>query len=186
MTAAARSLPRVPLWKLMLGGTTLALLAVLAWGLTRDPGYIPSQLVGRDAPDFTLPILGGEASLSKRQFLGKPLVVNFWASWCVSCRAEHKVLVGFGAEAGARDDVSIIGINYRDSESAATRFLDDLGHFPYRSAHDPRGRTGIDFGVYGLPETFFIDSKGIVVARHVGPLTPDALTRNLRLVGVAR
>lgn len=187
MTALAQSqAPKLRPWKLVLGGIVVAMLAVLAWGLTRDPSYIPSQLVGRSMPAFALPALNGKGTVAADELRGTPLVINFWASWCVSCRAEHALLTGFGREVATRDDIRIVGINYRDAPAAATRFQDDLGAFSYRSGQDPSGRTGIDFGVYGLPETFFIDRNGIVMARHVGPLTEPALKRNLELIGVTR
>lgn len=173
-------------WKLALGGIAAALLTVLGWGLTRDPGYIPSQLVGRVLPAFTLPALDGGDAVTADRLRGTPLVINFWASWCVSCRAEHALLTAFGREAERRDDVRIVGINYRDTPAAATRFQNELGNFAYRSGQDPSGRTGIDFGVYGLPETFFIGRDGIVMARHVGPLSEAALARNLQMIGVDR
>lgn len=186
MTLAQSLKPKLRPWKLVLGGVVAAMLAVLGWGLTRDPGYIPSQLVGRSLPAFALPALDGGAMVSADSLRGTPLVINFWASWCVSCRAEHAVLMAFGHAASARSDVRIVGINYRDAPTAAERFQQDLGTFAYRSGQDPSGRTGIDFGVYGLPETFFVDRDGIVAARHVGPLTEAALARNLHLIGVTR
>jgi cytochrome c biogenesis protein CcmG/thiol:disulfide interchange protein DsbE len=187
MTVLAQSqAPKLRPWKLVLGGIVIAMLAVLAWGLTRDPSYIPSQLVGRDMPAFALPALDGNGTVAADDLRGTPLVINFWASWCVSCRAEHALLTSFGREAATRDDVHIVGINYRDAPAAAARFQDDLGSFAYRSGQDPSGRTGIDFGVYGLPETFFVGRDGVVMARHVGPLTEAALKRNLELIGVTR
>lgn len=183
MTVEALNGPRVARWKLLLGAAMVAVPLLLAIGLTRDPSYIPSMIVGRQMPDFRLPALAGQDEIAASALAGKPLVINFWASWCVSCRDEHPVLVELGDSAALFGGFSIVGINYRDSPAAAQRFLDREGRFPYASALDERGRLGIDFGVYGMPETFFVDAGGTVRARHIGPLTRDAVAENLALIG---
>lgn len=184
MTDAALTPPRRRHWRLALALGLALLLALLALGLTRDPGHVPSALVGRPAPAFDLALLGGEGRLASSEVAGRPLILNFWASWCVSCRQEHPELVRLGLRAQARGEFAIAGINSRDSEALALRFLAREGQFPYLSGVDPRGRTGIDFGVYGMPETFFIDAAGIVRARHPGPLTGRVLAEYLPLIGV--
>lgn len=146
----------------------LLLVALLAAGLTRNPRVVPSPLVGKPAPEFTLTVLGD----SSRQFRpsdmrGKPWIMNVWASWCVSCREEHPVLMQI-ADSGR---ISIIGLNYKDSTSSARQWLYREGD-PYKiSVVDPDGMVGIDYGVYGVPETYLVDASGIVRYKSVGPLT---------------
>lgn len=171
-------------WKLALVGAMGLTLALLALGLTRDASVVPSTLVGRAMPVFDLPLLEGEGRLASAQVEGRPVVLNFWASWCVTCREEHPELVRLGLRAQAKGEFAIAGINYRDDPDLALRFLRREGQFPYASAMDPRGRLGIDYGVYGMPETFFIDASGVVRGRHPGPLTPAVLARMLPLIGV--
>lgn len=183
MTTDVTPRPRVACWKLLLGAAMIAIPSLLGIGLTRDPSYIPSMIVGRQMPDFRLPALSGASEVSAQTLLGKPLVINFWASWCVSCRDEHPLLVDLGDRAALFGGFSVIGVNYRDDPAAARRFLEREGRFPYASGIDGRGRLGIDFGVYGMPETFFVDAEGMVRARHIGPLTRDAVAENLALIG---
>lgn len=180
-TAPARHPRR---WKIALSAALLCLLALLAAGLTRDPSKLPSALVGQPMPGFALPLLDGEGTLDSAEAAGHPLILNFWASWCTTCRQEHPVLVDLGLRAQVQGNFAIAGINYRDTPERAATFLDREGHFPYLSAQDPNGRLGIDFGVYGMPETFFVDATGIVRARHAGPLTPRVLAEHLPKIGV--
>ena len=162
-------------WKATLLGVLVGLLVLFAYGLKRDPSFMPSALVGRTLPTFELASLDGDGTIRTADIVGKPHVINFWASWCSACRAEHKVLVELGQILGRDDKIRIIGINYQDRQADAERFLNEFGAFPYPSALDPNARTGVDFGVFGLPETFFVDANGTVRARHIGPLTiPDA------------
>lgn len=183
MTALAQRVQRVPRWKWLLGAAIVGLPLLLGIGLTKDPSFIPSMIVDHKLPGFDLVPLSGEGKVASEELVGKPLVINFWASWCVSCREEHPLLVELGDRASLFGGFSMIGINYRDTPSAARSFLDRHGHFPYPSGQDTRGRLGIDFGVYGMPETFFVDASGTVKARHVGPLTRAAIASNLALIG---
>lgn len=173
----------VPRWKWLLGAAVVALPVLFAVGLTRDPSFIPSMILDRAVPAFDLDELAGAGTVSSKEFAGKPYVINFWASWCVSCREEHPVLIALGEDAASSGAFSVVGINYRDGRKAALDYLDQHGRFPYSSGVDGRGRLGIDFGVYGMPETFFVDAQGIVRARHVGPLTEAAIVTNLALIG---
>jgi cytochrome c biogenesis protein CcmG/thiol:disulfide interchange protein DsbE len=154
-----------------------ALLAVLMWrGLSLDPREVPSPLIGRPAPAFALPRLDDAARVMQRDDLrGRPWVLNVWASWCTACLQEHALLVEF-ARAG---HVPLIGLNYKDRRPDAMQWLQRHGN-PYdASLFDEHGRVGIDFGVYGVPETFVIDRDGIVRLKHVGPLTRDVLRQRV-------
>jgi cytochrome c biogenesis protein CcmG/thiol:disulfide interchange protein DsbE len=144
-------------------------------GLQReDAGTLPSALVDRPVPEFRLAGLREGAPGLSTADLKAPGVklVNIWASWCAPCRAEHPQLIAL-AESG----VPLHGINYKDERAAATGFLDELGD-PFRLIGvDDTGRTGIEFGVYGVPETFVVDGEGTVVYRHVGPIMPRDIER---------
>lgn len=176
--------PRRP-WKAALVLVMAMTVALLAVGLTRDASEVPSALVGQPMPAFDLPLLEGGGRLVSDEAEGRPLILNFWASWCVTCRQEHPELVRLGLRAQAKGEFAIAGINYRDDPVRAAAFLRRAGAFPYASGADPRGRLGIDFGVYGMPETFFVDASGVVRGRHPGALTPEVLARMLPLIGVA-
>lgn len=146
-----------------------AVVAFLAMGLSRDPSHVPSPLVGKPAPEFTLPSLTDPArTVSRSDLLGRVTLLNAWATWCVACRHEHPLLLEI-----ARAGIPIYGLNYKDDRAAAVRWLERLGDPYVASAYDPHGSVGIDFGVYGLPETFVLDAQGVVAYKHVGPLTSE-------------
>jgi cytochrome c biogenesis protein CcmG/thiol:disulfide interchange protein DsbE len=153
-------------------GIFLVLVAFLAVGLKLNPREVPSPLIGKPAPAFALTRLDAPAQTLKRdELLGKVWVLNVWASWCAPCREEHPVLVDFAR----RKLVPIYGLNYKDTRPAGMGFLTQLGN-PYEaSLFDGDGRVGIDYGVYGVPETFVVDKQGIIRHKHVGPLTPEVL-----------
>jgi cytochrome c biogenesis protein CcmG/thiol:disulfide interchange protein DsbE len=140
-----------------------ALALLLFRGLSLDPTALPSALIDRPLPAFSLPALSGEDTVTDGQLTGEPALLNVWATWCVSCRVEHPYLQTL-ADAG----VPIYGINYKDDSQAAREWLADLGD-PYRlSIVDASGSLGLDLGVYGAPETYFVDAAGVVRYRHVG------------------
>jgi cytochrome c biogenesis protein CcmG, thiol:disulfide interchange protein DsbE len=166
---------RVLRWSLPLA-VFLVLLAFLFVGLFRDPREVPSPLVGKPAPSFSLAKLHqpGER-LTNADMRGQVWLLNVWASWCVSCRVEHPLLVAL-AKAGV---VPVIGLAYKDKPEDGLAWLASNGD-PYRmSIVDRDGRVGIDFGVYGVPETFVIDKAGIIRYKQIGPLTADALDKTI-------
>ncbi len=162
----------------------LPLLALLAYGFTRDAKDIPSPLIGRQAPPFILPLFGG-GSISLESLRGKVVFLNFWASWCVPCRAEARTLEA--AWLKYRDqDVVFVGVDIQDKEEDARQFLREFG-ITYPNARDASGRAAIDYGVWGIPETFVIDRTGRIIYKHVGALGWATITARLddALRGVA-
>ena len=153
-------------------GLFVVLLGFLGVGLNLNPREVPSPLIGKPAPAFALPRLDDPAQTIRRDdLLGKVWVLNVWASWCVACREEHPLLVAFSR----RRVVPIYGLNYKDGRTEAQAWLARLGN-PYdASLSDRDGRVGIDFGVYGVPETFVIDKAGVIRFKHIGPVTPEVL-----------
>jgi cytochrome c biogenesis protein CcmG/thiol:disulfide interchange protein DsbE len=157
------------MWRYLLPGAVFALLvAVFAVGLFRDPGYVPSPLIGKPAPEFSLPRLDDpQKKLQRSDLLGKVSLVNVWATWCTGCRQEHETLLAL-----ARDgSVPIFGINWKDDPVLARQWLQQLGN-PYAAVGvDEEGGTAIDWGVYGAPETFLIGADGTVLYKHIAPMT---------------
>lgn len=151
-------------------GLFVGLLILLGVGLTLNPREVPSPLIGKPAPEFALPSLDNPSqTISPEIFKGKVSLFNVWASWCVACRQEHPFLL----ELARREGVEIYGLDYKDSREAGLNWLTKLGN-PYRvSAFDADGKVGIDWGVYGVPETFVIDQKGVIRYKHIGPITPQ-------------
>ena len=153
-------------------GLFLFLLFLLLYGLQTDPRRVPSPLIGKPVPAFSLPRLKDEtATLSAEDLRGQISLLNIWASWCVSCRHEHPLLV----DLARRREVVIYGLNYKDDRAAALQWLRELGDPYHMSAFDQAGGVGIDFGVYGVPETYLIDSQGVIRYKHIGPLTQKDL-----------
>ena len=148
----------------------IVLAVFLAIGLTRDPHELKSVLINKPAPTFRVPQLkASDKTISNEDLRGKVWLLNVWASWCVACREEHPYLIEY-AKSGV---VPIYGLNYKDRREDALATLDELGD-PYAvSAVDLDGRVGIDFGVYGAPETYIIDQGGTIRFKYVGPMMPD-------------
>jgi cytochrome c biogenesis protein CcmG/thiol:disulfide interchange protein DsbE len=173
-----------------------ALVALLAVGLNLNPRDVPSPLVGKPAPAFTLPVLATpERTFGPKDMQGKVWLLNVWASWCISCRQEHPVLVEFSKKV----DVPLIGLNYKEVRGdggfdmskmvpeeekklawqRANKWLAEHGD-PYKlSVLDLDGRVGIDFGVYGVPETYVIDKAGVIRMKHTGPITLETLGKKI-------
>jgi cytochrome c biogenesis protein CcmG/thiol:disulfide interchange protein DsbE len=157
-------------------GIFLVLVAFLGIGLTLDPREVPSPFIGKPAPQFELARLHDpEQTIAAADMKGKVWLLNVWASWCVSCRAEHEVI----SRLGRMNLVDIVGLNYKDEPGDAVRWLNHFGDPYLASAVDLDGRVGIDWGVYGVPETFVIDKKGIVRHKHIGPVTDQSLEGEL-------
>ncbi len=153
-----------------------AIVAFLAVGLGLNPREVPSPLIGKPAPAFALPRLDDPSQkVSREDLLGQVWMLNVWASWCAPCREEHPLVI----DIARRQLVPVYGLNYKDAGPAARGWLASLGN-PYRAnLVDADGRVGIDFGVYGVPETFIIDRQGVIRLKHVGPLTPDVVRNRI-------
>jgi cytochrome c biogenesis protein CcmG, thiol:disulfide interchange protein DsbE len=157
-----------------------AVLAVfLAVGLNHDPHEVPSPLIGKPAPMFALPRLDASAGVatdaakfSPQEMRGKVWMLNVWATWCGPCRQEHPVLVNFAK----LNLVPVVGLNYKDKGDDARRWLTEFGNPYLATAVDADGRVGIDYGVYGVPETYLIDKTGTIRFKQIGPLTPEVLS----------
>ncbi|MBL7002938.1 MAG: DsbE family thiol:disulfide interchange protein [Gammaproteobacteria bacterium] len=156
-------------------GVFIALVALMAVGLGLDPKRVPSALIDKPVPEFALKQLMENETLTNKDMLGKVWILNVWASWCVSCRAEHDVI----KKLASYKMVDIIGLNYKDEPGDARRWLFELGNPYTKSIIDYDGRTGIDFGVYGVPETFLIDKQGVIRYKHIGPVTNESLRDEL-------
>ena len=165
--------PRRRLWPYLLPIAIFAGIGVLLYiGLYRDPTLVPSPLVGKPVPEFDLgPVKGRELGLSSRDLHGEVALVNVFASWCVACRDEHPLLMALEREGV----LPIHGLNYKDAPADAAAWLDAFGDPYTRIGADPDGRVGLDWGVYGVPETFVVDRNGRIAYKHIGPVTPRVL-----------
>jgi cytochrome c biogenesis protein CcmG, thiol:disulfide interchange protein DsbE len=164
------------LWFLIPLAAFFALAGILAIGLKLDPREVPSPLIDKPAPKFALQRLDDAAKTIRLDDMrGKVWVLNVWASWCVACREEHPLLV----EYAKKRVVPVYGLNYKDKREDANAWLARFGN-PYdASLFDDEGRVGIDFGVYGVPETFVIDQNGVIRMKHIGPLTQEVIATKL-------
>jgi len=150
----------------------LGIAVLFAVGLRHDPGIVPSVLIDKPAPEFDLPpLLDGKAGLATADLKGQVALVNVFASWCIPCRVEHPLFMRLAEEGG----VPIYGINYKNAPEDAKRWLAELGDPYARIGADRDGRAGIEWGVYGVPETFVVDGTGTIRFKQVGPLTAQVL-----------
>ncbi|MHB1110654.1 MAG: DsbE family thiol:disulfide interchange protein [Devosia sp.] len=155
----------------------VALIAVFALNINRDPSFVRSVLIDKPAPEFSLAAVEGLGvpGFDTAALKGQVTVVNVFASWCIPCRDEHPLLVALKAQTG----VALYGINQKDAPENARAFLDELGN-PYDAiGADANGRVSIDWGVYGVPETFVVNAEGLITFKHVGPLSPRSLEEEL-------
>ncbi len=148
----------------------------LAVGLKRDRREVPSPLIDKPAPAFSLPQLDAPGQqVSPKDLLGQVWLLNVWASWCVACRQEHPLLV----DVSKSGQVKLYGLNYKDKREDALGWLQQFGNPYLKSMSDTEGLVGIDYGVYGVPETFVIDKQGVIRYKQIGPVTPEALRDTL-------
>ena len=162
----------------------MALVAVFALNMNRDPSLVRSVLINKVAPDLTLPAVAGigVGGVDNDLLRGQATVVNVFASWCVPCRAEHPFLEALKAETGVR----MVGINQKDQPENAAKFLAELGN-PYDAVGgDSEGRVSIDWGVYGVPETFVLNAAGVITYKHIGPIDAQSLPEVIAAVQKAK
>ncbi len=167
----------MPIWKVL--ATVLAIggvVVLLAYGFTTDPRAVPSVLTGKAAPDFTLTLFDGR-TIRLSDFRGKVVFLNFWASWCPPCRAEARLLEQ-SWQRYKDQGVVFLGVDIQDREEDARRFIQEFG-ITYMNGRDPNNRIAIDFGVYGIPETFFIDKDGRITYKHIGALDWEVMVAKL-------
>ena len=150
-------------------------LILLGYGFYQDPRYIPSPLVGGAAPEFSLETFKGE-TVRLSDLRGKTVLVDFWASWCLPCRAEARDLEAAWKRQG--DDVVFLGINIQDSKAEALKFIDEFG-ITFVNGQDPDGKVSVDYGVWGIPEAFFVSPTGRITYKHVGAVPPPILAAKL-------
>jgi len=154
----------------------IAMAALLGVGLTLNPQKLPSTMINKPAPAFDLPTLSDpQASFSPTDLKGQRWLLNVWASWCVSCRYEHPLL----NEIAEKTSIPLVGLNYKDGAAEAQQWLDQRGNPYVRIPVDIAGDAGIDWGVYGVPETFVIDEQGLVIYKHAGPITADIVQKEI-------
>jgi cytochrome c biogenesis protein CcmG/thiol:disulfide interchange protein DsbE len=166
-------------WKIAVGVSLacLALVVILAKGFGRDPHQVPFMLKGKPAPEFKLRTLDARQEISLAQLRGKPVVVNFWSTWCGPCKMEHPVLEWGFREYGSQ--VQFLGSIFEDTEENARAFIRQHGS-PFPQLVDPLSRLAVDYGVAGVPETYFIDASGVIRDKHVGPIDPKTLATQLK------
>jgi len=155
-----------------------AMILFLLWrGLGLRPNQVPSPLINQSAPEFSLPdLLDAKKSVTHKEFAGHVTFVNVWATWCVSCAEEHRALLQLAQDA----HIEFLGLNYKDDTIAAKKWLQQYGNPYKRVAVDSDGQAAIDWGVYGTPETFVIDKKGVIRYKQVGPIDNDAWEKTLK------
>lgn len=193
-TALSAASWRARSWVLIPLVVFMGLVAFLAVGLNRNPKEIPSPLIGRAAPNFALPVVGSPQVFSSAQFKGRVSLVNVWATWCAGCREEHPLLLALSQQSG----LQMVGINYKELQASELSGQSPLGPEAVQQATarnqawlqkhgqafhvnllDLDGRVGMDWGVYGLPETYLVDRAGVVRFKHAGALTPEVLQQEL-------
>lgn len=154
----------------------VAMIALLAYGLTRDPRELPSVLLGQPIPEFEMPTLASEPPvLTDEALQGQVTMINTWASWCVPCRMEHPQITAITLRTG----VPVVGLNYKDTRKAARQWLDRFGNPFAVVVFDKKGQLGFDLGVAAVPETFIVDSNGIIRHKVVGPITPKIMNQTV-------
>lgn len=169
-------------WKLwVLWCCIIALIGLLGFGFTRDPKKVPSPLLGNTAPDFELISLGGEKKIRLEELKGKPVLLNFWASWCQECKLEARILENFYEKYGSSSKlINFVGIAIQDTPSKAKNFAKIFGKTYFLGLDDKSGNLALEYGIYGVPETFFIDSEGKIFYKHIGVVTTELLEKKFK------
>ena len=154
------------------------LIGILGYGFTKDPKKIPSPLLGKLAPDFDLKLLRSDRKISLKKFKGTPILLNFWASWCQECKIEAKILESFYKKFDlGKEKVKVVGIGIQDSPSKAMDFVNLFGKTYIVGLDDDGGNIALDYGIYGVPETFFIDPEGKIFYKHIGIVSMELLEK---------
>lgn len=166
--------------KVLIPLSVIPVLVLLAYGFWTDPRYVPSPLIEKPAPPFALALFDG-AHLNLEGLRGKVVVVNFWASWCFPACYEEAPVLEAAWRAYKDRDVVVVGVNVQDTEKAAKEFMDRF-QFTFPNGPDPGGKISIDYGVYGIPETFVLDKAGRIAYKHVGAVTAEVLSTQLELL----
>ena len=162
-------------------GLIFGLIALLAFGFTRDPKKVPSPLVGRPAPDFEIAALNGDVKIRLSDFKGKPVLLNYWASWCQECKVEAHILEAFHQKYGsATQQIKVIGIAVQDTAGKAKDFARIFGKTYFLGLDDATGNIALDYGIYGVPETFFIDPEGKIFYKHIGAVNSELLEKKFK------
>lgn len=165
-------------WQVLTALALVGLIALFASGIGRDPRYIPPALLGQAAPLFEGTTLAGE-TFRLKDHRGKVVLINFWATWCQGCKEEHPLLLEIARRFGSRQDFLMVGIDYKDDPEQARAYLRRYGGDTYPHVMDPHGRIAIDYGQYGVPETYLLDREGRIVHKVAGPLKQEFVERVL-------
>lgn len=160
-------------WHVLLFLGLFGLFFIFYQGLWGDPSALPTVIIAEPASDFTAPELYGEKNITLSDHLGKVVVLNFWASWCLECKLEHKFLLAINKHFEDNPDFVMYGVNYQDKDDLAKAYLRKYGN-NFEHVIDLKGKISIDYGVYGVPETFVIDKKGVIRHKHIGPILGEA------------
>jgi cytochrome c biogenesis protein CcmG/thiol:disulfide interchange protein DsbE len=162
-------------------GLIFGLIALFAFGFFVDPKNVPSPLVGKPAPDFEISALNGDLKIRLSDFKGKPVLLNYWASWCQECKVEAHILEAFHQKYGsATQQIKVIGIAVHDTAGKAKSFASLFGKTYFLGLDDAIGNTALDYGIYGVPETFFIDPEGKIFYKHIGAVNAELLEKKFK------
>jgi len=162
-------------------GLIIGLIALLAFGFTTDPKKVPSPLVGKPAPDFEIKALNDHEKIRLSELKGKPVLLNYWASWCQECKVEAHILQAFHQKYGsATQQIKVIGIAIQDTAEKAKAFARLFGKTYFLSLDDNTGNIALDYGIYGVPETFFIDPEGTIIYKQIGAVNAELMEKKFK------